>query len=153
MNEKTMPNLRERLRNLEIKIIDLAKMLDISRPTLYKHIESYEANRRDSIEVSLIALFDYIMKNEFINANNVLIYITQNILSIKDDSKGSISLSGNAQKDAFINTLLESSRFDGLVGYLQSCNELLEKETLSDESKAFLQPLSKLYESLGLILQ
>lgn len=150
--------LRDRLRELGIKIVDLANMLDISRPTLYKHIESYENNTLENLDSSYIALFNYITQNEFINAKNVFIYITQNILRLKErDLQGSmamgrVAITGNAQKDAFITLLLESNRFDDLLGYFVSCYELLEKDTLSDESKAFLQPLLKLYESLGLKL-
>ncbi|WP_281651323.1 hypothetical protein [Helicobacter bilis] len=150
--------LRDRLRELGIKIVDLANMLDISRPTLYKHIESYENNTLDNLDSSYIALFNYITQNEFINAKNVFIYITQNILRLKErDLQGSmamgrVAITGNAQKDAFITLLLESNRFDDLLGYFISCYELLQKDTLSDESRAFLQPLLKLYESLGLKL-
>ena len=145
--------LRDRLRELGIKIVDLANMLDISRPTLYKHIESYETNMLENLDSSYIALFNYITQNEFINAKNVFIYITQNILRLKErDFQGSMAITGNAQKDAFITLLLESNRFDDLLGYFISCYELLQKDTLSDESKAFLQPLLKLYESLGLKL-
>ena len=145
--------LRDRLRELGIKIVDLANMLDISRPTLYKHIESYETNALENLDSSYIALFNYITQNEFINAKNVFIYITQNILKLKEkDFQGKVVITGNAQKDAFITLLLESNRFDDLLGYFISCYELLEKDTLSDESKAFLQPLLKLYESLGLKL-
>ncbi|EMZ41125.1 hypothetical protein LS77_006260 [Helicobacter bilis] len=150
--------LRDRLRELGIKIVDLANMLDISRPTLYKHIESYETNALENLDSSYIALFNYITQNEFINAKNVFIYITQNILRLKErDLQGSmamgrVAITGNAQKDAFITLLLESNRFDDLLGYFISCYELLQKDTLSDESKAFLQPLLKLYESLGLKL-
>lgn len=150
--------LRDRLRELGIKIVDLASMLDISRPTLYKHIESYETNMLENLDSSYIALFNYITQNEFINAKNVFIYITQNILRLKErDFQGSmamgrVAITGNAQKDAFITLLLESNRFDDLLGYFISCYELLQKDTLSDESRAFLQPLLKLYESLGLKL-
>lgn len=150
--------LRDRLRELGIKIVDLASMLDISRPTLYKHIESYETNALENLDSSYIALFNYITQNEFINAKNVFIYITQNILRLKEkDLQGSmamgrVAITENAQKDAFITLLLESNRFDDLLGYFVSCYELLQKDTLSDESKAFLQPLLKLYESLGLKL-
>ena len=145
--------LRDRLRELGIKIVDLANMLDISRPTLYKHIESYENDMLDNLDSSYIALFNYITQNEFINAKNVFIYITQNILRLKErDFQGKVVITRNAQKDAFITLLLESNRFDDLLGYFISCYELLEKDTLSDESKAFLQPLLKLYESLGLKL-
>ena len=145
--------LRDRLRELGIKIVDLANMLDISRPTLYKHIESYETNALENLDSSYIALFNYITQNEFINAKNVFIYITQNILKLKEkDFQGKVAITGNAQKDAFITLLLESNRFDDLLGYFISCYELLQKDTLSDESRAFLQPLLKLYESLGLKL-
>ncbi|WP_394977228.1 helix-turn-helix domain-containing protein [uncultured Helicobacter sp.] len=151
MNENN--TLRDRLRELGIKIIDLARILDISRPTLYKYIESYEMGELDNIDSSYIALFHYITQNEYINAKNVFIYITQNILSLKEkDSQGKRVITGNAHKDAFITILLESHCFDDVLGYFISCYELLQKDTLSDESKAFLQPLLKLYESLGLKL-
>ena len=151
---ETNISLRKCLRDLDIKIIDLARMLDISRPTLYGYIEHYDEGKLDKIDSSYVALFNYITQNRFINSNNVMVYIAKHILMPKDTSiNGKISLTGNSQKDAFIHILLESDCFDDVIGYLYSCYGLLEKGNLSDEGRAFLQPLCKLYQNLGLTLK
>lgn len=149
----TNVSLRECLRDLDIKIVDLAKMLDISRPTLYGYINHYDEGKLDKIDSSYIALFNYITQNKFINANNVMVYIARHILIPKNNIDSKLALTGNAQKDAFIHILLESDCFDEVIGYLYSCHGLLEKGDLSDEGRAFLQPLCKLYQNLGLTLK
>lgn len=144
--------LRDRLRSLEIKIVDLAKMLNISRPTLYKMIKAYEEGQLGGISPAYIGLFDYVMQRDYLNSNAVLVYISQHILLPSHGGALPFSLVGEDVKSRFIGVLLNSKRFDGLLSYLLSCHELLEKDHLGDDSRAFLLPLRHFYESLGLNL-
>ena len=150
-------NIRESLRKLEIKIMDLAKLLGISRPTLYKIIEEYERGEREKIEPSYLALFDYIQRGHG-SKNSVIAYIVQNIITVKSpndthtlqDMIRKLFNPPNEIKEAFITSLLQNSPLDSLLPYLVECHTLLQKETLSQEDNMRLQPLRNLYQCLGL---
>lgn len=150
-------NIRESLRKLEIKIMDLAKLLGISRPTLYKIIEEYERGEREKIEPSYLALFDYIQRGHG-SKNSVIAYIVQNIITVKSpndthtlqDMIHKLFNPPNEIKEAFITSLLQKSPLDSLLPYLVECHTLLQKETLSQEDNMRLQPLHNLYQCLGL---
>ena len=52
--------LEDRLKELDIKKTELANYLDISRPTMYKFIESYDNGEFETINKKVLKLFDYI---------------------------------------------------------------------------------------------
>ena len=54
--------IKKRLKDLEIKITELADYLQLSRTTLYKFIDSYDAKNRKEVNSSVLKLFDYIEK-------------------------------------------------------------------------------------------
>lgn len=131
-------DLRLKMRSLDLKIMDLAQMLDISRPTLYKMIECYQNNEFDKIPPHILGLFNY-MQNPYINKNNVFVYVAENILkAAKSDFKGEFS------------KLIESSsEFDAIIEYLMHCHTLLKKENKSSEDIAFLAPLEIFIKNIG----
>lgn len=124
-------DLRARLRELDIKIMDLAQMLQISRPTLYKMIECFNSKDTSKIPPHILSLFNY-LQNRYINKNNVFIYITENILK------------SNAREDVrgrFTEMISHTTAFNEILEYLIACNTLLQKETKSPKELAFLAPL------------
>ena len=72
--------LREKIRDLDLRISDLAEYLKISRPTLYKYIDMYEEGNRSTIDTKILNLFDYIQNTKNIGSNNVIYYIMNNIV-------------------------------------------------------------------------
>ena len=116
-------SVKESLRMHDIKIMELSKMLDVSRPTLYKMIELYDSNELEKIPVHIISLFKY-LQNPYINKNNILSYIVTNIISIKNaelDSKDDVnkdSISHKSLKESFIAMILSSNRYDRILELL-----------------------------------
>ena len=56
MAKKTL--LRDKLKEVGLKLTDLAEMLDLSRPTLYTLIENYELGQRSKIEPKILNSFN-----------------------------------------------------------------------------------------------
>ena len=55
------------LQQNDIKITELAKYLQISRPTMYKYIECYDLGQEELVDKQIAKLFDYISKNDLID--------------------------------------------------------------------------------------
>ncbi|STQ86140.1 hypothetical protein [Helicobacter muridarum] len=147
MRDITRATLRLRLRELDIKIIDLTRIFGISRPTVYKMIENYERGELTEVRMECISLFNYITQNKYVTVNQVQIYVAENILTRRQTKREPRFDSIN--KEAFIKILLDCNHFDCLLGYFLSCYKLLEKDNLNSDEKKFLEPLKKLYHSLG----
>ena len=42
--------LRDKMREIDLRLVDLAQFLELSRPTVYKFIDYYETGQRDRLE-------------------------------------------------------------------------------------------------------
>lgn len=150
-------DLRDRLRELDIKIMDLSELLGISRPTLYKCIELYQNNEREKIEASFLHLFDY-LKTPYITKNSVIAYIVQHIIQVKTprneilvtDMIKNLFNPPNPMKENLIRFIMQDNRFDSVLDYLMRCCEILNKPNPTLQEKNMLKPLSKFYDSLNL---
>ena len=152
--------LREKIRDLDLRISDLAEYLKISRPTLYKYIDMYEEGNRSTIDTKILNLFDYIQNTKNIGSNNVIYYIMNNIVenvntnNTEEDKRmkiKSLLKTENKTKEDFIYMLTEDNFFDPILDYLMKCKKLStdpEKE-LSEEDYEFISPLMSLYKSQG----
>ncbi|MCZ9963633.1 helix-turn-helix transcriptional regulator [Brachyspira hyodysenteriae] len=126
--------LREKIRNLYLRISDLAEYLKISRPTLYKYIDMYEEGNRGTIDTKILNLFDYIQNGKNIGSNNVIYYIMNNIventnLNNTEENKRmkikSLLKTENKTKEDFIYMLTEDNFFDPILDYLMKCKKFL----------------------------
>lgn len=152
--------LREKIRDLDLRISDLAEYLKISRPTLYKYIDMYEEGDRSIIDTKILNLFDYIQNSKNIGNSNVIYYIMNNIIensnsnNIEEDKRmkiKSLLKTENKLKEDFIYMLTEDSFFDPILDYLMKCKKLSydTDKKLSDEDMKFIYPLMSLYKSQG----
>lgn len=142
--------LKEKLSSLKIKISELSQYLSISRPTLYKYIELYEDDKYDEINTSILKLFDYIMDNPYIDKNNVIVYILNNIANVKiiesdDDNFKKINtikkyLTNNptSKKAELFYKLARTKKFDDLVDVFLTLINLMSKKTLSNDETIYL---------------
>ena len=142
--------LKEKLSSLKIKISELSQYLSISRPTLYKYIELYEDDKYDEINISILKLFDYIMDNPYIDKNNVIVYILNNIANVKiiesdDDNFKKINtikkyLTNNptSKKAELFYKLSRTKKFDDLVDVFLTLINLMSKKTLSNDETIYL---------------
>lgn len=152
--------LRDRIRDLDLRISDLAEYLKISRPTLYKYIDMYEEGNRSTIDTKILNLFDYIQNRKNIGNSNVIYYIMNNIIengnlnNSEEDKRikiKSLLKTENKSKEDFIYMLTEDNFFDPILEYLIKCKKLSSDsdKKLSDEDYEFISPLISLYKSQG----
>ena len=151
--------LRDKIRDLDLRLIDLSEYLEVSRPTMYKYIELYEQGHKGEINSRVLTLFDYIENNySNISKNNVINFILNNIVRLEaenisknEDKKIKIKnllKKENKSKENFIYILTEDNFFDPILDYLMECRKLSDKK-LSDEEIEFIKPLEELYKTQG----
>ena len=155
-----MKLLREKIRDLDLRISDLAEYLKISRPTLYKYIDMYEEGDRSTIDTKILNLFDYIQNSKNIGNSNVIYYIMNNIIENSNTNNSgeedkrmkikSLLKTENKSKEDFIYMLTEDNFFDPILDYLMKCKKLSTDNNLSDEDYEFISPLMSLYKSQGI---
>lgn len=161
--------MRETLRELDIKISELASYLRTSRPTMYKYIDAYETGDRKSIAKPVYDVFSYIDRHkEVIGKNNVINYILRNYdadklmddgvldpeLSLVKKLKSHIAKKGmDNDKTAFIRLILSDNHLDKVIPYLVEIHPLLAKEKLSVEEKNKLEPIMAIYRLKGISIE
>lgn len=121
------PLLRERLKEIDLRLVDLAELLKISRPTAYKFIELYEIGQRDKFDSKILRFFDYVCQND-INKMDAISFILNNISipenQSNEDKKQQITnllKKDNEVKVNFIEKLTQVDIFDPILGYLLEC--------------------------------
>ncbi len=143
--------IKERLKDIELKITELSDYLQISRPTMYKFIESYDAGDYSGINKNVLKLFKYIDENPVIGKKTVVSYILTNLVEEKElgDSsenrlynqiKRYIISNPESVKSQFIELAIQKTDFDDAIQYLLKVYPLLKKRKLSDEEIEFLEP-------------
>lgn len=149
--------LDDRLKELDIKKTELANYLDISRPTMYKFIESYDNGEFETINKKVLKLFDYISNNELIGKNNVINYILNNIAEVKEmESKEEVDLFKNvrryilanpdSEKSRFLDLACQKTNYDLIIHYLVEITPLLKKRKLTVEEEELLKPYNDIID-------
>ena len=142
--------LRERFRNMDLKITELADYLQISRPTMYKFIDMYEINEFSGINKKVLKLFNYINNNELIVKKNVINYILTYLTDVKElgekEDTEDIKLvkkylisNPNSEKTQFIINCSKKSSYDMIIHYIIEVSSLHKKKELSEEEKRKLE--------------
>lgn len=130
--------MKEKLRALGIKTTELSSYMKISRPSLYKYVDSYEAGDLKSIPDPVLRTFRYIDKYKTLTKEQVISFV---ILEFSDedgsDSKEKIRsyLLSKGPKDRKIElmyNLVSTDVLDGLVDYLNNVVRILESDRLDD---------------------
>ena len=73
--------IQDKLKDLKIKVTEIADYVNLSRPTLYKAMDLYDDGEFDSINKNVLKIFDYINNNKNIDKKDVINYM----LSIVDE--------------------------------------------------------------------
>lgn len=143
--------IHERLQDLGIKITELSDYLQISRPTMYKFINSYDAGKRKAINKNVLKLFDYISKNDLIDKKNVVTFILTSLgdqgsdgpyenQELVESFKDYVLKNPDSEKTKFIESCIRDSHFDVVIHYMNEIGPLLSKKRLSAEEKDLLKP-------------
>lgn len=144
--------MREKLKDLNVRITELSEYLDLSRPTLYKFMDLYDKKKYKDINKSVLKLFKYIDDTPNIGKVNVIAYILNNpdIMPGNDNDDDSlvnivaahrISLEDLPEKTEFIRNILENDLMDEILPYLNRCFSIYQNEKYSDEDYGSLSKL------------
>lgn len=143
--------IKERLKDMELKITELSDYLQISRPTMYKFIEAYDSGDVSIINKHVLKLFKYIDENPLIGKKTVVSYILTNLVEEKElgdtaenriynQIKRFLIADPESIKSQFIELIVQKTDYDDAIKYLLKIYPLLRKRKLSDEEIAFLKP-------------
>lgn len=143
--------VKERLKDMELKITELSDYLQISRPTMYKFIEAYDSGDVSIINKHVLKLFKYIDENPLIGKKTVVSYILTNLVEEKElgdtaenriynQIKRFLIANPESIKSQFIELIVQKTDYDDAIKYLLKIYPLLRKRKLSDEEIAFLKP-------------
>ncbi|MGD9679121.1 MAG: hypothetical protein AB7V16_12330 [Vulcanibacillus sp.] len=72
--------VRDKLKEINLRLVELANYLDISRPTMYKYLESYEQRDYSKIDKLTYDLFSYIDSTPDLTKPAVMNYLINNIV-------------------------------------------------------------------------
>lgn len=143
--------IKDKLKELDIKITELAKYLQISRPTMYKYIECYDLGQEELVDKQIAKLFDYISKNDLIDKVNVINFIltsineNNNVVTNKSNKfiKSVDSLyqkDPNSKKIKFIKKIITTDKFNVVIDYLLSIEPIISKKKRSPMDSKMLKP-------------
>lgn len=147
--------IRQKLREMDFKITELAEYLQITRPTLYKFIDDYDSGNFALINKRVLKLFNYIENNPLAGKKTILVYILNNLVDEKEmENENEISKftkikkyileNPSSNKSAFIELIISRKDFDSIIDYLIEIYPLLKKRKLSDDEIVKLKPYDEL---------
>ena len=147
--------LKERLKDMDLRITELADYLQVSRPTMYKFIDYYDSHNFELINGKVLRLFNYVMENELAGKKNVVNFILNNLVDLKelgDDAEQKVFKSvkkfivsnPQSKKSQFFDVCVKTDEFDDVIYFLVDIYPLLRKKNLSDEEKRLLDKLKEI---------
>ena len=147
--------IKERLKDLDIKITELAGYLSISRPTMYKFIDMYDAGDKKDLSNFMCELFNYIDTNELIDKKNVINYILSKVVFTDDTSSDEnvklikeigdcINLDNNSSKKDVIRYLVKNDDLDELLKFIVDCSLSSKNKKITKKDESRIQALKRI---------
>ncbi|MBO4551823.1 MAG: hypothetical protein J5673_01330 [Candidatus Methanomethylophilaceae archaeon] len=130
--------MKERMRELNIKMTELSEYIKVSRPTLYKYIESYEEGDYESIPNRVVSLFK-IMERPEVAKEQVISYIISSFKEEDGNDAGDAvrrylsDPSSSSSKVEFLQKVATTDCLDSIIPYLNDCIDILSGENIDDE--------------------
>lgn len=129
--------MKDRLRELNIKLTELSDYVGISRPTLYKYIESYDGGDFGSIRTEVLELFRY-LDTPGIRKEQALTYMISLSNGNSSDDRDIIrnyltDRNASDEKIQLMKKLSGPTYLDELIPYLNNCLDILSKSTVTEE--------------------
>ena len=152
--------LKERLKEMDLRITELSDYLQVSRPTMYKMIERYDQGDRAALDKSVLRLFDYIMNHELVGKKNVVAYILAHFSDVKDIGDGAekailrrirkcVLSDPAAPKVKFMEICSTSAAFDEVIDYLVRIYPLLKSRTRTGEARELPEPYERFLREIA----
>ena len=130
--------MKEKLRELGIKTTELSQYMRISRPSLYKYLDSYESREYRNIPDKVLRTFRYIDKYKSLTKEQVITFVIcefaeENTSDKKEAIRKYLLTKGpNDPKIELMYTLISTDFFDGVIHYLNKVSGIMEKEEYSE---------------------
>jgi len=129
--------MKDRMRELNIKMTELSDYMKVSRPTLYKYIDSYENGNLSGIPERVTGLFRLIDSPGSTKEQAVSFAISA-FSNEGDDAYDRIRRylsdpSSSPSKVELIDRLISTSCLDDLIPYLNGCMDILSKDVMTDD--------------------
>jgi len=130
--------MKARMRELNIKMTELSEYIKVSRPTLYKYIESYEEGDYESIPNRVVSLFK-VMERPEATKEQVISYIISSFN--EDDGTDSAEAvrrylsdpSSSPTKVEFLQKVATTDCLDSIIPYLNDCIDILSGGSIDDD--------------------
>lgn len=130
-------DVREKLRNIGVRLSELATYLNVSRPTLYKYLELFENNEKDKIDKRTYDLLNYIDNSRGLTKPILMDHLYNNyIVTVDDDNlilkiKSLISNDDNFSREKIniIKVLMESKNTNE---FIERINEEYGTQSIED---------------------
>ena len=130
--------MKARMRELNIKMTELSEYIKVSRPTLYKYIESYESGDLESIPDRVVSLFRMMDRPEVTKEQ-----IIASIISTFREDEGTETgeavrryvsdPSSSPPKIEFLEKVASTDCLDSIIPYLNDCIDILSGDTIDDD--------------------
>ena len=151
--------LRERMREMDIKVTELSDYLKISRPTMYKFIDYYEAGQFDLINKNVLKLFNFISENDLAGKKSVIAFILNHLIEVKPlGEKTEISEMNRirkyivenpeSKKSIFLKLCASTDFFDDLIYILPDVFAISQKNKKDENEQRFLDLYTSFLENL-----
>ena len=146
--------IKERLKQMDLRITELADYLHVSRPTMYKLIESYDKKQFKSLNNETLQLFNFIKENELVGKRGVITYILNNSSdnTPSDDIEGQVinylKSNPDSKKSRFIKECITNETFDKVIYYLSDLIPLLKANEIDEKETLILAPYMELLKNL-----
>lgn len=141
--------IKDRLKEIELRITELSDYFQVSRPTMYKFIEAYDNGQYSLIHQPILNLFRYIDSDSLIGKKSAIAFIIQNTAEKKmPNAQLSLQSEHDSIKNQFIELILTKSEFDDMIKYALKIYPLIHKRQLSDTEISLLKP----YDDIRLLM-
>ncbi len=147
--------LRDRLREMDMRITELADYLKISRPTMYKYIDCYDEAKFDLINKDVLAVFNYIVENELVGKKSVIGFLLSRTKPTSNSESSVINeiekyLAGNpdSKKSKFLRDCFFDENFNDIICYLADITKFIKTDVLSETDIKKIQPFLNLKNEL-----
>lgn len=113
-----------------MRLVELATYLNVSRPTLYRYLELYEAKDYDGIDKKCFDLFSFIDNSKNIKRPTIMDYLINKIIPLETEAGSDVEiissvrkLSGSQNKTDLkkmdvIRTISATNKFDDVIDLL-----------------------------------
>lgn len=140
LRDSTM--MKDVMRDLGIKMTEMAEYLRISRPTLYKYIDLFESGRSSDIPSDIAEVFRFMSGSECKSKEKAVSFMIGNRMdgtgsAVKDVIIRFVSSRPDFDpKMRFIHSLVSTGCIDGILPYLENSLGIMSRGA-SDESELY----------------